>query len=81
MRFYFMSQGSLNLNIRFLGQKVCSIAAFRQTDKHTHKTEYRAHSFNVSRIYPSIYHQKLVQKIEIRCLTSQSVWRMFHKNV
>ena len=41
MRFFLMSQGSLNPKIRFLGQKVCSVARGR-TDGHTHtkvKTE------------------------------------------
>ena len=33
MRFFLMSQGSLNPKIRFLGQKVCPVAADRQTDK------------------------------------------------
>ena len=32
MRFFLMSQGSLNPKIRFLGQKVCSVAR-TQTDK------------------------------------------------
>ena len=39
MRFFLMSQGSLNPKIRFLGQKVCSVArvqTHRQTDTHTH---------------------------------------------
>ena len=41
MRFFLMSQGSLNPKIRFLGQKMCSAARGR-TDTHTHtkvKTE------------------------------------------
>ena len=33
-RFFLMSQGSLNPKIRFLGQKVCSVARV-QTDRHT----------------------------------------------
>ena len=39
MRFFLMSQGSLNLKIRFLGQKVCPVArgqTDRQTDGQTH---------------------------------------------
>ena len=35
MRFFLMSQGSLNPKIRFLGQKVCPVARGR-TDRHTH---------------------------------------------
>ena len=33
MRFFLMSQGSLNPKIKFLGQKVCSVASI-QTDIH-----------------------------------------------
>ena len=36
MRFFLMSQGSLNPKIRFLGQKVCSVACI-QTDTQTHR--------------------------------------------
>ena len=39
MRFFLMSQGSLNPKIRFLGQKMCSVARVRtnrQTDTQTH---------------------------------------------
>ena len=35
MRFFLMSQGSLNPKIRFLGQKMCSVARL-QTDTQTH---------------------------------------------
>ena len=34
--FFLMSQGSLNPKIRFLGEKVCSVACV-QTDTHTRK--------------------------------------------
>ena len=34
MRFFLMSQGSLDPKIRFIGQKVCSVARV-QTDTHT----------------------------------------------
>ena len=34
MRFFLMSQGSLNPKIRFLGQKMCSVARLR-TDRQT----------------------------------------------
>ena len=39
MRFFLMSQGSLNPKIRFLGQKMCSVARRQtdtQTDRQTH---------------------------------------------
>ena len=35
MRFFLMSQGSLNPKIRFLGQKMCSVARL-QTHRQTH---------------------------------------------
>ena len=40
--FFLMSQGSLNSKIKFLGQKMCSVARGR-TDRHTHThgSEYR----------------------------------------
>ena len=58
-----MSQKSLDPKIRFLGQKVCSVA-HAQTDRHTdmHESEYRGHPFRVSGIFPSTYHQGSVQK-------------------
>ena len=62
MRFFLMSQGSLDPKIRFLGQKVCSVArvqTHRQT--HRHESEYRGHPFRVSGIFPSTYHQGSVQ--------------------
>ena len=36
MRFFLMAQGSLDPKIRFLGQKVCSVARV-QTDTQTHR--------------------------------------------
>ena len=39
MRFFLMSQGSLDPKIRFIGQKVCSVARVQtdtQTDRHTY---------------------------------------------
>ena len=62
MRFFLMSQGSLDPKIRFIGQKVCSVARVhtdRQTDRH--ESEYRGHPFRVSGIFPSPYHQGSVQ--------------------
>ena len=70
MRFFLISQGSLNPKIRFLGQNVCSVAwlqtdrqTHRQTDRHTdrHESEYRGHPYRVSGIFPSTYHQGSVQ--------------------
>ena len=36
MRFFLMSQGSLDPKIRFIGQKVCSVARVH-TDRQTHR--------------------------------------------
>ena len=69
IRFFRMSQGSFNLKIRFLGQKVCPVARVqtdgqteRQTDTqthrhtHTHGSDYCGHPFRVSN-----YHQGSAQ--------------------
>ena len=40
MRFFLMSQGSLNPKIRFLGQKVCPVAR-SQTHTQTHRQTHR----------------------------------------
>ena len=58
MHFFLMSQGSLDPKIRFIGQKVCSVARVqthrhtdRHTDRHTRKTpfqNFRNFSFNLS---------------------------------
>ena len=70
MRFFLMSQGSLDPKIRFIGQKVCSVARVQtdtQTHRHTdrqtdrHESEYRGHPFRVSGIFPSTYYQGSVQ--------------------
>ena len=64
MRFFLVSKGSFNQNIRFLGQKVCSVAWLRtdtQTTRHTRKwllwasfQGFRCFSFNLSsRIGPT----------------------------
>ena len=63
MRFFPMSQGSLNPKSKFLGQRMCSVDWERtetQTDRH--ENEYRGHPFRVSRFFPSTYHQGSVQK-------------------
>ena len=60
MGFFHMFQGSLNQKVRFLGQKVCSVASV-QPDTHTRESEYRGHSFMVSGIFPSTYHRGSVQ--------------------
>ena len=63
MRFFLMPQGSFILHIKFLGQKVCSVArerTDRQTD--THESDYRGHPFRVSGVFPSTYHQGSAQK-------------------
>ena len=59
MRFFLMSQGSFDPKIRFIGQKVCSVARV-QTDRHSyrHESEYRGHPFRVS---GTTYHQGSVQ--------------------
>ena len=57
MRFFLMSQGSFNPEIRFLGQNVCPVAR-SQTDTQTHRHTdrgypFRCFSFNLpSRIGP-----------------------------
>ena len=63
MRFFLMSQGSLDPKIRFIGQKVCSVARV-QTDRqtHRHESEYRGHPFRVSGMFPSTYHNPKMDK-------------------
>ena len=64
MRFFLMSQGSLNPKIRFLGQKMCS-AARERTDRQTHtkvKTEDTLSGFQDFSNFPSTYHQGAVQQ-------------------
>ena len=67
MRFFLMSQGSLNPKIRFLCQKVFPVACLRtdiqtctQTDT---QNDYCGHPFRVSGFYPSTYHQGSAQYI------------------
>ena len=61
MRFFLMSQGSFNPKIKFLGQKVCSVAR-EHTD--THESDYCGHPFRVSGVFPSTYHQGSAQQEE-----------------
>ena len=53
---------SFDPKIKFIGQKVCSVACMqthRQTDRH--ESENRGHPFMVSGIFPFAYHQGPVQ--------------------
>ena len=62
MRFFLMSQGSLYPKIRFIGQKVCSVARIHTyTQTHRHESEYRGHPLRVSGFSPSTYYQGSVQ--------------------
>ena len=65
MRFFLMSQGSLNPKIGFLGQKVCPVGCWHtdtRTDGRTHRqSDYCGHPFRVSGFYPSTYHQGSAQ--------------------
>ena len=61
MRFFLMSQGSLGPKIRFIGQKVCSVARVhtdRQTDTKVNTED--GHPFRVSGMFPSTYHLRSV---------------------
>ena len=65
MGVFLIFQGFFNPKIRFLCQKVCSVAR-GQTDIQTdrHERENRGHPFRVSGLFsnfPSIYHQRAVQ--------------------
>ena len=62
MRFFLMSQGSLDPKIKFLGKKVRHVArgqTDRQTHTHahtharTHESDYCGHPFKVSGVFPS----------------------------
>ena len=69
-----MSHGSLDPKIRFLGQKVCSVARLHtQTDTqtNTHESKNRGHLFRVSGVFPSTYHQGSAQYcIDLRPMTN-----------
>ena len=69
LRFFLMSQASLNPNIRFLDQKVCPVATdtHRQTDT---QSDYWGHPFRLSGFFPSTYHQGSAQK---------SIWNVLGK--
>ena len=61
MRFFLMSQGSFDPKIRFIGQKVCSVARV-QTDRQTYtkvNTEDTLSGFQA--FFPSTDHQGSVQ--------------------
>ena len=60
MRFFLMSQGSLNPRIRFLGKKLWPVARV-QTEIQTHTKVTRGHPFRVSGVFPSTYHQGSAQ--------------------
>ena len=75
-----MSQGSLNQKIRFLGQKVCSVARVH-TDKH--ESEYRGQPLRVSGFFPSTYyHQGSVQGLFTILFTymrkGTNLWHYYH---
>jgi len=63
--FFLMSQGSIDPKIRFLGQKVCSVAHVQtdgQTDTQTDtKVNTEDILLRVSGIFPSTHHQGSVQ--------------------
>ena len=68
MRFFLMSQGSLDPKIRFIGQKVCSVARV-QTDRHTDRQTHRQTRkwiqrtpFQVFRIF-QIFHQPIIKEL------------------
>ena len=56
-----MSQGSLNPNIRFLGQKMCAVARSR-ADRHTHRVTTEGTLSGFQDFFPSTYHQGSAQK-------------------
>ena len=79
MRFFLMSQGSLDPNIRLIGQKVCFVARVqtdthtdRQTDRQTdrHESDYCGHPFGVSGVFPSTFHEGSAQ-LTIKMLSSK----------
>ena len=77
MRFFLMSQGSLNPKIRFLGQNVWS-AAPSQTDRQTDtQSDYWGHPFRVSGLCPSTYHQGSAQYLENTYLRYIFITKMF----
>ena len=66
MRFFLVSQGSLNPKIRFLGQKVCPVGCLLtdgHTDRQTHtKVTIEGTLSGFRDFYPSTYHQGSDQK-------------------
>ena len=69
-----MSQGSLNQKIRFLGQKVCSVAR-GQTRKWL--SDYCGHPFRISWVFPTTYHQGSAQYINKKKLCSYQTCAKF----
>ena len=61
MRFFLMSQGSLNPKIRFLGQKVWPVAC-AQTDRQTDWKRKNRANLELSEFLASAYDQEAVQK-------------------
>ena len=62
MRFFLMSQESLNPRIRFLGKKKPVTSSSRTDgDTDTHESDYRGHPFRVSEVFPSTCHQGSAQ--------------------
>ena len=58
MRFFLISQGSLNPKIRFLAQKLLSVTRVRRhRDTDRHESDHCVHPFRVSGVFPSTYHQ------------------------
>ena len=70
-----MAQGSLNPNIRSLGQKVCPVACWHtdgRTDGRTDtQSDYCGYPFRVSGFFPSTYHQGSAQYYENRVIYSE----------
>ena len=82
MRFFLMSQGSFDPNIRFIGQKVCSVARMqidRQTDTKVNTEDtlsgFQEFSFNLSsRIGPIELPFFLKKKLKIKDRFNKGVY-------
>ena len=79
MRFFLMSQGSLDPKISFLGQKVCSVAWLR-TDRQTHthrdtQTDTKVTTVGILSVFQEFFIQPIIKdrpKIE-RSVNRESV--------